>query len=847
MSKRDVIDPELARRFAWRTDEPPAPPEPDDEADEEADDDDLEAATARWDRARRAAQEIAEDAVSAWALRGRASQAAATIALMQRVQRNDDVRVCMDPYPAARLALWRLLVKHHRRLSSRTRNDDLLILVAVRPPLDVPEAADLLAEVIAADDVMLRLLMNGHMERSAENQRHPAVTARLTQILAEGKTWAARESAAKWLTPETMDAAIPALLRAVRQPHLGLRARALTLLAQRSPPAIDADQVRWLLDDALAHPMFKAKTNGQADNAGEYAETLLTLTAALRPAGGFEPLLEIVPWEDHRGENLAGIDSAWALRVLAAAYPDEGAKEVERQLLTHRFWRGRAAVEALLLLREAEARPLLLEAAARPWAEVAERAKAVWFTRFGEACPVSPLDGVPVSLLAGAPSERFVAAVTVLRGASEPARNAMLDAMLAEAPEGGAALEALTPAQREALALWIYAARDLRGRSDGTGVPSRAADLLVERFGASSFPGLALLAERDARAGSAFEWLNVLSDLHKKLPLGEVEREQMREIGRLALRHTHPEQAVIAVSLLHAAGLVPDTIALLIALVRSKDTEDEGSAGWRCAFSAHQVLGLPGDLPGLDEALARAAAEARQAQAWGAFSFLVAAACRRGSPAVMAMAREIFDDPESTLPALRAARSALERRKESVDLAWLLTHLRRPGSLAFSMIANLARESTALEVLDALRVAMESDAREGAAAAEATEQLLRMKAIGAEDRRLDGILERAPITERVDLLGTLLFVEAPLAPFRRHFLHVLSSQSKDTLLSLLWTFDVRKPKGMIELFQDVLPRVTDPDVRHELEFELGEPSERETYWQTGDEDLDEDDDDDEMS
>jgi hypothetical protein len=50
---------------------------------------------------------------------------------------------------------------------------------------------------------------------------------------------------------------------------------------------------------------------------------------------------------------------------------------------------------------------------------------------------------------------------------------------------------------------------------------------------------------------------------------------------------------------------------------------------------------------------------------------------------------------------------------------------------------------------------------------------------------------------------------------------------------------------MIELFQDVLPRVTDPDVRRELEFELGEPSERETYWQTGDEDLDEDDDDDE--
>jgi hypothetical protein len=861
MSKRDTLDPELARRFAWRTTEPaePTPPPPAPAAEAEAPDEeepDHAATLARCAQAQRGAAEIAQDVERAWALRGRAAQAAATAAALQQAKRHPEEQVCLREHPVACLRLWRLTARHLRRLPRRAREEHVYALVGVSPPLDEPETADLLAEVLATGDVVLTMIMTAYLTRESEARRHPAINARLARLLSEGATWAARETAASWLSAADVEAAAPALRRALRQPRLALRARALTLLVGRTPPLLDEDDVLWMLRDAHAHPMFGAKTNGQAENAREYAEALLAAAVQLRPAQGFEPLLKIVPWTCVRGEDLAGVDSAWALRVLAAAYPEQGLTTIDRQLLTYQIGRSEAALEAVALLPDALARPRLLEAAARPRHALAERAKALWFARFGEACPVGPLDGVPVSLLRGPPSERLLACVTVLRGASREACSAMLEALLAEAPPGGAPPAELTDAQREALALWIFAARDIPYSTARPSIPSSLVELLAERFGPAAFWGISILAERDARAGLPLEWFGNLPKLLETLGLGDAERERVRELARLGLASPAWEGTLEPISALRIAGRTAETVDLLLPLITAPEADATGSPYFSAGYVAMQVLGHPGEVPGLDERLLAATRAARDARAWGAFGRLGHAGCRRGVPGVVRLVMEVGDALDAEPEALRGVSYAAGAMRDRIDERWVLTrgdpawvlaHLRRPASRAFEVAVDLVSEPPELAVLEALRDALDTDACGGVSAAEAAAELLRLKAIGAEERRLDGILERAPVDHRVMLLATLLQLEAPIATLRRHLLPLLVSCEYEEVSTIFWTLWRRDPPGKKELYEDAAPRASCASVRRELECELGEPREDETYWQSGEEDEEEADEDEETA
>ncbi|MFT3765459.1 MAG: hypothetical protein QM820_08095 [Minicystis sp.] len=856
MSKRDVIDPELLRRFAWRTgvsvdlEPPPEPGEPAPEREEPAgreepaaerdeEESDVEAARARWARARRAAAELAQDVARAWATTGRAAQTAATAAVLQRLRRSEDAMVVLRDHPEACLRLWRLAARHFKRLSPRGKREDVFALVAVAPPLDVAETAELLAEVIAAREVTLTAIMTHGLASRRDERRHPAINARLARLLAEGKTWSAREAAVTWLSPDDLDDAVPALRRALRQPRLALRARALSLLASRTPPALDADDVLWMLRDAHAHPLFGFGSNGQEEDARTYAEALLAVTVALRPAEGWKPLLEIVPWIAVRGEDLAGIDDAWAMRVLAAAYPAEGRATLDRVVLDHWTFKRPKALEAYALLPDADARPRLLEMAARPDPKLSERAKAIWFARFGEACPVGPLDGVPVSLLAGLPSERFLAAVAALRTAAEEARAALLRAMLDETPPGGAPFASLTPAQREALALWIFAARDLPRGTTEPAHTTAVADLLAERFGPAAFTGLAVLAERDARAGLDLQWLQETTRLATKLPLDEAERERLREIARIGLLSPAWDGALDPVRAADAAGLTPDIAARMIAILRMPEADVVGGRHFSAGYTAGQVLSQARDVPGLDAQLAAAAREAWEARAWGAFGRIAEAGCRCGVAEVIArveQAVEALDDDPESFDGVAQATSGLAGR---IDDAWLLRYLRRPESAAFSVAVGLVpKEEASLAVLDALRAALDTDSRAGASAAEAARKLLWLGAIGPEDRRLDGILERAPAAERGSLAGFLLHKGTPIVSIRRHLLDLLATSDYEAVEDIVWALARRDVPGKKDLYEDALPLTTSAVVRQELEVELGEPHEDETYWQQGDGEVD---------
>jgi hypothetical protein len=857
MSKRDVLDADLARRFAFRTGsspepEPePEPPEATADDDEDADDaeeeeEDRETALARWAHASRAAAELARDVERAWATPGRAAQTAATAAVLQRLRRGAKERVVFGDHQQACLRLWRLVVRHFKRLSPRGQRQDVMALVAAAPPLDEPETAELLAEVIAAREIMLTAIMKSRLETDKDKPRHPAVNARLARLLAEGKTWSARETAAAWLSPAGLDDALPALRRALRMPRLALRARALGLLAARTPPALDADDVLWMLRDALAHPMFGAGSNGQADNARAYAEALFDLTVKLRPAGGWEPLLEIVPWVDARGENLAGIDSAWALRLLAAAYPAEGRATIARALLDFWTFRNRDALEAIAYLPDDDARPLLLETAARPAPVLAERAKAIWFARYGVACPVGPLDGVPLSLLDGPPSERFLAAVASLRCASDEARAALLRSALEEAPAGGASLAALTASQREALALWIFAGRDLPRGAAASTHPFSVVDLLAERFGAAAFTGLAVLAERDALAGLDTGWLQCMGALVKKLALTEAERERLRAIGLAGLRSPAWEGAGGPVYAIHSAGLTPETVAVILAAMVAPAPKRGRKPASDAVFAAWQVLPQARGLEGLAEQLAAAARAAWDARSWETFRWLADTACRCGVEDTIALVRRavegLDDAPEEARAAIREAARGLEGR---VDEAWLIQQLRLPASAAFPVAVSLvARDKPSLAVLEALRDALDSDGRAGASAAEAAEKLLGLGAIGVADRRLDGILSRAPAPARASLAGALLHQEAPIVSLRHHLLDLLARNDYEVVADIFWALSRRDPPGKSDLYEDAVPLATCAKVRRELESDLGEPEERMTYWQGGDGEVDEEEDDD---
>ena len=249
------------------------------------------------------------------------------------------------------------------------------------------------------------------------------------------------------------------------------------------------------------------------------------------------------------------------------------------------------------------------------------------------------------------------------------------------------------------------------------------------------------------------------------------------------------------------------------------------------------------DAPALDARIVAEAIEARRSRLYIRFAWLMRIGCRRGLQAAFDLAQSCLtgldDEPEAQDTAVQCAHE-LEAAGR-LDDAWVLAALERPETPSFAVAARLVRRRSEPAIVDALQRALESTARGGVSSAEAAEALVAMEALGTEDPRLHGILDRAPEPARGSLVGTLLFMRAPLSLYRRHFVDLLASADAEVAQIAFQDLHAKRLEGTKELFEEVLARGPNPSIHQDILRYLDKPTGEELYWcDAGDEEDDED-------
>ena len=634
-------------------------------------------------------------------------------------------------------------------------------------------------------------------------------------------------------------------------PHARIRWAALEILMERAPEALLAEDVQWLLEDAVRHPLPEAISSRAHDTADGYANALCEAVAKVKPPEGWRPLTIIA---DGGGEHIRrereGLDTGWGIRALAAGYPERCLARIDRELSATGFAHRYDVVEAMRYLPEELAKPRLLAATGSLTAYVAEKARKIWFERFGSECPIDPLVGVHAELLVEPPSERMLSRLTVLRGSAREAKPPMVSAVLAEAPPEPAEGEEppeLTAAQRETLALLLYAISEGTYPYSAAGLPNsyeRWASTLIKRFGPPAFEAIAACADREARIGVDHGWLNALGSLAREGALRPAWRDRLRAIAVEGLQAPAWDASGAPLSALQHVAAPVELLERLWSIAVGPAPSGARRA-WHWAHVAHlaaEALVTMPEAPGIEALLVAEAAAARGARDWERLREVLRIGCRRKIPAALALVEELLATVDEEPGHRTAVWWSLDELRDAgrLDEAWVLAALERPESHAFEIAVHRAGKKPSLAALAALQRALESTARGGAAAAEAAQHLVWCNAIGTDDRRLDGILERAPLMARAELLGMLLLLEAPLAPLRRHYADVLTGSDEKAVAEAFEDLYGRKPDGTYELLQSVRPLVSAPKVREAIDDYLGEPSEAELYWRHSDDDEEED-------
>ncbi|MDC0743680.1 hypothetical protein [Polyangium mundeleinium] len=851
--KRDVLDPALASRFAWRMAPPPEAPPPQADAPP-APNLDPAASEGFAEHAALVCEELAKDVRKAWALASPPAQAAAAARLKRFARRIGFEILGMSRHPLEAVRLLRLIARHIK--ATPIRKTDMFQLAWLPIPDRHPEVVDLIVEAARSGDKNLAFVVDRTVAEKELEGRYPDLGARLAELADTTRVWDVRALAIRWLSLDDYPVAIPALRRALRTPHARLRYYALFILAQMKGWTQREEDVLWLLEDAVRHPLDRGAGMSAFDRIDEYEEALIDALRGAPPAEGWKPLEIIVEGGGaHISRDRPGLDADWALKALAAGYPERAIHRIDRVLAEpsglHRY----AAISALVLLPEEVARPRLLEAAGGSDHDLVERVKGIWFERFGGALPASPLAGVPVFLLEGPPSDRFSACLTVLRGASQEARFTMVDALLAEAPEASAPPAQLSSSQREALALLLFTLRT-SGRlykhpTLGNLGEADWAKLLLRRFGTLAFEGLASLAEASALAGVARGWLDALTSAAREGMLGPAQRERLRDIARAALASPAWDNAPGPLLTLSVVGAPEDCVERLWSiLIAPDDPADARSKGVRSNADASRwamiVLRDVTEAPWLDARIATAAGEALQQKRFELFDRLMYLGSERKAAEVLDVAPAALSaydgDPEAFGPVYRAALALVQANR--LDDAWILSALAQPEAPLFALAARLVRKSSPAPILEALTRVLASTARGGAAAAEAAYVLVWQEILAEDDARLPGILDRAPARARAAICGALIDNKVPLASYRQHVAACLISPDPRVTQELHDPLWLRKPEGMEELFAEVLPRVQVEDTRDVMLHLLRAPNEAAKYWVDGgadDEDEDEDD------
>lgn len=850
MSKRDVIDKEQARRFAWRIAAPEVDPPADKPPEPAPAPRDPDAAREHARHAAERCRELANEVQRVWEMTSPPQQAAATQRLVRLASRMGFDVFGMEEHALAAVRLWRLVVRHH---ASAGRRFDLLGLSFLPVSSRPSEVVDLLVEAAQTGDQNIAFALDMRVATEETGRRHPELGERLAHVVDSAKEWKARALAARWLSLAEFPAAIPALRRALRQRHARLRHAALFILPQMRGSALREEDVLWLLEDAVKHPLPLGYGGNGLDKIFDYEAALLEAVKKAPPAEGWRPL-EIIAsgGGEHVDRDREGLGAGWALRALAAGYPERAAPRIDRELLAGGFER-RDAVDAIGLLPDELARPRLLAAAAMSEHDLAERARTLWFERFGAACPVEPLAGVAVELLSRPPSERFLSCLTVLRGASEDARKVMMAALVAEVPERETPPESLSAEEREALVLLLHAVRHGIRTYGQPSLPSREdewVDLLLKRFGEPAFTALAGFAAEGASAGVRFGWLMGLLPAARGGRLTEPQRGRLREIACAALPSLDRRFARASLGALEAVGAPPEVLEPLWAIAAASDEEIDRDGIFgpdrdvvRVACGA---LATMRGAPGLDERIAAAAEEARAEGRWARFERLATLGADRGAAVVLDVAERAVagfrGEREARKPMRTMARALREAGR--IGPEWILDGLRRPESPRFTLAASLVHRPASEPVIEALRAAAGGRTGDGASEAEAVKELISLEAMSLDDPCIEGILSRAAPLPRAELIGELLYQRAPLELVQSHATELLLGADREAADEVSESLYLRDPEGTYELFEELLPKMPPGNARDLMRHYLRAPNEAARYWVDRWEDEDSDDDDD---
>lgn len=839
-SRRDEIDPKLARHFAWsfvRADESeslaeslrafeeearaaatatPATPAAaagasGAAADPQRDDDspalDPQTAQKFRERARAACRPIAKMVEQAWAADEGAEQLAVVEKLVSRAGKLSFELVAMGDYPREAVRLLRLIVRHGPKLGKRRRKR--AVSIAPWVPLDGdPDLAELLVEIARAGDEAMAgaLLLDDEWVPHLEDA--DAVVARLADVIDDGPTHAARRVAIDLLDLfADVGCAVDALERALRRlPSFGVRARALGLLANTEPCALDPSDLVMVLRELATHPPPESADHDGEEDERIMAEAIVEALRHVRPDEARDALLDVIDAERHR---TLWLDEAWATEALAVGFPETAATMVDHWLACAHAYERRSAMAALRELPRELAEPRLRIAAADPAADVREAARDIWAERFGEALATDPSALVGAALLQGPPSDRFASRLGVIHGRVSEARDAMVRVLLAED-------------DREALVLLLQLVADDGFSSEPMPYQDGEQGLaftIAKRFGAAAAEGLCAVASR-FREPESLGWMRRLGDLVEN---GAIDREHAAPLRALAMEQVTSENAGWiddALRVLSLVGTPPEALERLLAIAL-----DDSLGAWQ----ASKLLVAWPDRA-LDVRLASEMAMALAERRYGRLEEASGIALRREAPAARVVAQRVVELADSDPDVVDAAATCARWLHQCGALGdeWALGALAHPESPAFT-VATIAWCAKGRALRQALEAALASGARDGAAAAEAAVALLHgQPPMSPRDRRIPPLLQRAPAPERARLVYALCMRCAPLALVAPHLEELLASDDPRVSFALRGVFVwIDSPKGRA-LLRRALPRITDAELRGEVEDHLGvEPP---PYW-----------------
>lgn len=865
MSKWDEVDPQRARRYAWAHPEDGLSVEletPDGEAlapGGEGDDEDSARDLAEWrGQAKESCAKLAAAIDRVWQAAGE-EQARLTPPLFESVRALGPSLVALRRHPLQSLRLVRLVLRHWNALSAEAHEGVGAALIWLH--LDQPELADLLVEVARAglrplSQALIFPLCMRDESFTARRLRRTDLAERLLDLLrSKGEpgspppqgsapsplpplSGTSCRIALDWLGLVATRGAIPTLRTVLRRPHFGVRERALDLLMScYRPPAIEAEDVLFLLSDLFIHPP-PAEAYDPWEEPTRFAANLERALTAVRPEGGAELLERLARGEGPRALKYTATDGRWALRVLAAAYPERALPLVDEELRSCSAWRRTEAVAAAARLPEELARTRLLTASGDGAPQVAEAGREQWLARFGTSCPTPPLFGFPVELLPVPPDEaataRLLGRLAALRGPSIEARQAMLEVLLKEAPD------------REALALITFALADdglLRTRHRAR-LPRDLSQLcgrLYRGFGQPALLALCWLAERYPGSG-ATSWLYELGFLAsrgrlRKRDLGPVRSLAGRRVGSLQIAERQQALAVLA-----RIGGSPELLDSVYAVLLA--------AGPEARDAAEVIAGWPAD-PALD---ARLVADARRAWARREVQRLCGlfevGAIRR-IPAFGELAQQgaaaWLDGASDSEGSWRRLAVLCARHLEELSLlpaSFVRDGLADPASPAFELAADLLLreldtvDSSAVDgagpgepIRKALRTALASPARSGESACAAALVLLRLGELGTEDARVQELAAGAAEQSGAFVLLMKVLRHEPLdlvLPLLEEVLRRGKVREREGLILYVTAhFRILPP----EAARSFVPRVQDPQLRAALAA-IGEPRHGRTgYWE----------------